>query len=332
MGLTETIELGKRGPRADAAELRVASAKRSAKSALEERVAIARLALGRLVYLKAKEDVLAQELVSVASVSELEKVRLDQGAISGNDYDRLTLDKTSLEIDMARTQADLAGALANCREVLRVACDVSQTSSDDLDTAALVPTLPPVGPELLERRADIEALRLERDAAQKDAVLASRKAIPDPAIRVGFMHDNLVISGDQENTVSVGVVLPVPLFDHGQHDAEKARARAMELDHTRDAALNAASADLEDLRSRTDLLAKGLLSLSKDAIPKSQAIVGTTAKAFDRGQVSMTELLLARRTHITLLLNVLDSKFDFFSSRNELRRVLGLDGAEREGR
>jgi cobalt-zinc-cadmium efflux system outer membrane protein len=329
VGLTETIELGKRGPRRDAAELRLASAKRSAASTLEERVAVTRRALARLVYLKAKQDVLSQELASVEKVTELEKVRLDQGAISGNDFDRLTLDKTSLEIDIARTAADFAGALANCREVLRVPCDVGASTADDLDAAAGVPP-GLAGTDMLEHRADIEALRLERDAAEKDATLASRRAIPDPAVRLGFIHDNLVISGDQENTVSLGVVVPLPIFDRGQYDASKARARAMELEHTRDAALNSASADLEDLRGRTALLARALGSLSKDALPKSQSIVGTTAKAFDRGQVSMTELLLARRTHITLLLNVLDLKFDFFGARNELRRVLGLDTAQAE--
>src|SRR4051812_22540228 len=92
VGLTETIELGKRGPRAEAADLRVQSARKSAWNTLEETIAGTRLTLARAVYLKAKQDVLAQELASVSASSELEKVRLDQGAISGNDFDRLTLD------------------------------------------------------------------------------------------------------------------------------------------------------------------------------------------------------------------------------------------------
>jgi len=324
VGLTEMVELGKRGPRIEAAELRLNATKKSAVTTLAERVAEARLALGRVVYLKAKQDVISEELRSATAVSELEKVRLEQGALSGNDYDRLILDKMSLEVESSRAQADFAGALAGCREAMRASCDLSAATTDDLDAAAPVPQVV-TDRGRLEARSDIEALRFEREAALREAVLAGRRAIPDPAVRVGFTHDNLIVSGDQENTVSVGILLPLPLFDHGQHDAARARARATELDRTREAALARAAADLEQLRARTALLAQGLSSLRGQALPKSQTILSTTAKAFDRGQVSMTDLLLARRTHVTLLLNVLALRFEFFAARNELRRVLGLD-------
>ncbi len=268
VGLTELVELGKRGPRIEAAELRWNAAKKSAVTTLAERVAEARLALGRSVYLKAKQDVIQEELRSATAVSELEKVRLEQGALSGNDYDRLMLDKLSLEVEFSRARADFAGALASCREAMRASCDISTATTDDPDAAAPVPASLLGASAHLESRSDIEALRFERDAAQKEAVLASRRAIPDPALRVGFTHDNLIISGDQENTVSVGITLPLPVFDHGQHEAARAEARAVELDRTREAALVTASADLE---------------------------------------------------------NLLALRFEFFTARNELRRVLGLD-------
>jgi outer membrane protein, heavy metal efflux system len=325
VGVTQTIELGKRGPRGDAADLRAASSRKWAASTLGERIAAARFSLGHVVYQKAKHDALAEELLSVIAVSELERVRLQQGEISGNDYDRLMLDKMSLEVDIARTDADFAGALARCGEVLRIPCEPSAASAEDLDAAAPIVVRAFGAPAPIEARADIAALKLEQEAADKDAVLASRRAIPDPAIRVGFTHDNLIVSGDQENTLSFSVQLPLPLFDRGQHDARKARAHATELRYTRDAALVAAEADIQELRSRTDLLAKGLRALSQEALPKSETILRTTAKAFDRGQVSMTDLLVVRRTHITLLLTILSLKFDFFTARNDLRRVLGMD-------
>jgi len=325
VGLTGTIELGKRGPRVEAAELRAASSRKWVASTLGERIALARFSLGRVVYQKAKHDALADEIQSVLAVSELERVRLEQGEISGNDFDRLLLDKMSLDVEMARTEADLAAALASCREVLRIRCEPSTAGAEDLDSAAPIPMPAVRGTTPIESRADIAALELEREAADKEAVLASRRAIPDPVIRVGFTHDNLVISGDQENTVSVGVLFPLPVFDRGQHDARRARGRATELRYTRQAALAAAEADVQELRSRTEFLAKGLRALSEAALPKSETILGTTAKAFDRGQVSMTDLLIVRRTHVTLLLTILSLKFDFFTARNDLRRVLGTD-------
>jgi len=327
-GISETIELGKRGPRSRAADLRWQSARLASSSTLLERVALARLALGRVVYLTARQGILEEQLVSAREAARIEHVRLEQGAISGNDYDRLLLDTITLELDLTRSRSDFDSALASCRGTLLASCDAPGATLVDLEEAAQLPERIGAPRDMLERRADVQALNLERDAARQDAVLAGRRAIPDPAIRVGYTHDNLIVSGDQENTLSFGLVLPLPLFDHGQHDSAKALARADELDHTRAATLNSATADLEQLMSRRDFLERGLATLEKEAVPRSQSVLTTTSKAFDQGQVSLTNLLMARRTHITLLLTVLDLKFDFFSVRSELRRVLGLDATE----
>jgi cobalt-zinc-cadmium efflux system outer membrane protein len=327
-GVTQIIELGKRGPRGRAADMRARSARLVSSSTLLERVALARLALGRVVYLTARQGILEEQLVSARAAAALEKVRLEQGAISGNDYDRLLLDTTTLEVDLARSRADFEGALAGCRGVLLASCDAPGANLTDLEESAQLPERFGAPGEVLERRADVRALDLERDAAREDAILAGRRAIPDPAIRVGYTHDNLIVSGDQENTLSFGLVLPLPIFDHGQHDSAKALARADEIESTRAATLHSAAADLEQLISRRDFLERELVTLQKDAVPRSQNVLSTTNKAFDQGQVSLTDLLMARRTHIALLLTVLDLKFDFFSVRSELRRVLGLDAPD----
>lgn len=327
-GISETIELGKRGPRSRAADFRWQSARLAASSTLLERVAVARLALGKVVYLTARQAILEEQLASARAATQLERVRLEQGAISGNDYDRLLLDTTTLEVDLARSGSDFEGALASCRGALLAACDAPGATLVDLEQAAHLPESLGISRDVLERRADVKALKLERDAAREDAVLAGRRAIPDPAVRVGYTHDNLIISGDQENTLSLGLVFPLPLFDHGQHDSSKALAHADELEQTRAATLNSAAADLEQLMSRRDFLDRNLATLEKEAVPRSQNVLTTTSKAFDQGQVSLTDLLMARRTHITLLLTVLDLQFDFFTVRSELRRVLGLDAAD----
>ena len=70
---------------------------------------------------------------------------------------------------------------------------------------------------------------------------------------------------------------------------------------------------------------KSRATVSTIAVPKSAGVLDTTQKAFGQGQVGMTDLLLARRTHLGLILNQIDMRFDYFTVRNDLRRVLGLD-------
>src|SRR5207344_2030609 len=108
----------------------------------------------------------------------------------------------------------------------------------------------------LERRPDLQALDAERQAAERDAALARGRAIPDLTLRVAYTHDRFVASGDNRNTLTFGVALPLPVFDRGQHDSSKALSRAVELRDTRTALLLQARADLGGLVTRRATLEK----------------------------------------------------------------------------
>ncbi len=325
-GVSETIEIGKRGPRIDGAGLRLDGTRKEADAELLDRVAIARSALGRVVYVRAKQLVLEDALTSARRATEVERSRLEQGAISGTDYDRMELERMALETDAARSRSEVTGALAFCRAALFAPCDGVGASLGDLDAAAPLPES--VSPTTLDKRPDVLALRLRSQASQKDRVLAERRAIPDPTLRLAYTHDRLVISGDQQNTLTVGVMVPLPMFDHGQADAARATSRAQEFDHTARAVVAGARSDLDALVSRRAYLEDALERLGTTALPKSAGVLAVTQRAFTQGQVGLTDLLLARRAHLALLVSAMDLRFEYFAVRSELRHVLGLDGPE----
>src|SRR6185295_11158790 len=65
------------------------------------------------------------------------------------------------------------------------------------------------------RQQEIERLELERQAA-------SRLAIPEPIVAAGLKHSTF--PGRSGNGYVVSVTVPLPLFNHGQAEAERARA------------------------------------------------------------------------------------------------------------
>jgi outer membrane protein, heavy metal efflux system len=327
-GLAETVELGKRGPRRSAAGLRLESARHGFRDVLAQRTADARLALGRVVHLRARLRLLEESYQSATHALELEKVRLQQGYLSGTDYERLALDTLGLETELGRSRAEHETALAACKAVLVAPCDDTDAQVSDLDAAAALPSALDAG--VLERRPDIEALRHDRFAALATATLARRRALPDPTLRAGFFYDRLMVSGDQPKTVLFTVTIPLPVFDHGQADAARADSRAAELASTVRGALERARADLQGLLARRAAVERTLHTLETEGVPRSRAVLETTVAAFDRGQVSLTDLLLARRTHLGLSLTVLELRFDALAVRSDLCRVLGLDAEAAE--
>jgi len=149
-------------------------------------------------------------------------------------------------------------------------------------------------------------------------------------LRVGYTHDRFVASGDNRNTLMFGVALPLPVFDRGQHDSAKALSRAEELRATRLSMLLQARADLSGLLTRKATLEKVLTAIEHESLPRSSSVLQSTQTAFDHGGVSLTDLLLARRTHIALQLTMLDERFELFGIRNELDRVLALGARDEE--
>jgi cobalt-zinc-cadmium efflux system outer membrane protein len=176
----------------------------------------------------------------------------------------------------------------------------------------------------------LQALEAESQAAERDASLARSRAIPDVTFRLGYTHDRFVVSGDNRNTLTFGVALPLPLFDHGQHDSSKALSRATELRETRASMLLQARADLSSLLARRASLEKVLQKLEQESLPRSSSVLQSTQIAFDHGGVSLTDLLLARRTNIAIQLTLLDERFELFGIRNDLVRVLALEGTSEE--
>jgi cobalt-zinc-cadmium efflux system outer membrane protein len=321
LGLSETVELGKRGPRRDAADQRVGAARARVGATLGERVAEARLALGRVVYTQARAKTLDDMLSDARKSAEIAKGRLDHQALSAVDYDRLLLDLSALESEAARSHADAEAASSACTAALVSPCDVSGASVLHLD--AQVPDLPTSS--RLDTRADLTALRMDAAAARHDARLAARRIIPDPTIRLGYTRDTFTVSGDNANTLSLSVTVPLPLFDHGQHDQAKALALSAALEQRLRATRLQAESELSQLMARKRALEKTLSMLDRDSLPRAENVLKAQEKGLAEGQLDTTDLLLTRRQAIALRLQALDLRFELFGIKNEIRRTLGLD-------
>ena len=325
--LSETLEIGKRGPRIASARLRMESESQSFLQSLMEKTAEARYALARTVYLKVRLSVLEGSLDAARQNMELQRSRLENGDLSGNDFDRLQVDTMLLESELAANRQEYEGAAAECGSIVFASCEAGESDLTALNDSAPVSDSPDVE-TALRRRPDLRALGLNRDSASQDAILAHRRRIPDPSLTVGYTHDNLTLSGDQPKTLQLGVAVPLPIFDRGQHEAARAERRAFELEETALAERERGRAEISALLKRKGSLETTLRTLQEEAVPTSSRVLESTLAAVNRGGMSMTDLLLARRTHTDLLLKVMDLQFDLFSVRNDLRRALGLDAED----
>lgn len=321
-GVSELVELGKRGPRGEAAAMRAYAAERGVASTLGARVADARLALGRLLYAKARANELDQSLTQARAAAAVAKGRLDHQALSGVDYDRLLIDLGGVESETVRAHADIDAAQVECDTVLRAHC-----VADDVDVSALQRAEDGAKAPAIEQRADIAQLSYQAAAEEKDAILAGRRAIPDLTFRLGYTRDTFTVSGDQAHTLGLTISAPIPVFDRGQHAKSAALSRASSFNNQRASAIAGAKSAIAALQARKQAIAGALAKLEQESLPRVDAVLRAQEHGLTEGQLDITDLVLARRDAITLRLRSLDLQFELFSTNNELRQALGLDAA-----
>jgi cobalt-zinc-cadmium efflux system outer membrane protein len=328
-GIDQLIELGKRGPRQNAADLRVRAAAETATGTLGARVGEATQMLGKLAYVAARRSAAAANLAAAEKLQASEKIRLDHSDLSALDFARIELDTQAVALQLARAESDVAAATAACSAMLYAPCSADGLDDAALDAGAPLPAAEPsaqaLAQALIEARPARVASRLEVEALGWDATLAHNRRIPDPTIGAGYTLDNLTISGDQHQSLMFTLGIPLPVFDRGDHDEAAARATARAAAAEDRAAVRDAAGQVEALVAQRAQLEAAVARLTSDTVPKSAQIVAQTRRAFDLGQASLSDLLLAERAYRDLLLELLDTRFDLFNARAQLRQQLGLD-------
>jgi cobalt-zinc-cadmium efflux system outer membrane protein len=329
VGISQTIELGKRGSRIAAADLQATSAQARLQGTVAGRVGVARGALAELLYNRVRAQQLEASLEEAHAATAIAKGRLAHDALSGVDYDRLLIDLAALEIDRAHAEADALSALAQCEAALQAPCDVD-ADVDTLDAAAPVPAIPATDDDL-RQRADIRSLGLDAQASAKSAELAAARAIPDLTFRLGYTHDTFTISGSLSDSLALSVSAPIPVFDRGQYDKAAALANAAQSREQARAEWIRARGDLSGLYARKKAVEGALYNLEHDSLPRANGVLEAEERGLKEGQLDLNDLLLARRAAIAVRLQTLELHFELFQVRNALRQVMGLDQALTQG-
>jgi cobalt-zinc-cadmium efflux system outer membrane protein len=137
-------------------------------------------------------------------------------------------------------------------------------------------------------------------------------------VRLGYLHDRFVISGNQMNSLNLGLSFPLPIFDHGQAMMAAARARQARFAAERRRRLAASEVRSQALRERVATQRARQHALSEQIIPRARTVLDEIERAAETRLVGLGDVLQARRTMSELLLEEADSYADAFDAYLEL--------------
>ncbi len=321
VAVSELIEIGKRGPRQEATRQAVVATMYDARAQLSERYHDLEEAIGEVAASVRRIAQLTDLVADAARLSAVQRARAEKGDTALLDADRAKLEEQKLQTALREQQARLLANLRACSLVAGLPCE---PFADVASTTAWLNRLRGQYPvEAVEQRPDVLSLTASAQSARAAQSLAKAHAIPDPTVRIGYVRDQFVVSGNQQNSLFVGLSVPLPLFDHGQADAAAAavaaeaasRARQELVRIGRDAAqrFGAEAASLEARREQ----------LTKETLPLARSVVERLDSAVQRGGADIQDLLLARRTLGELLLEAADVDLTVFRLDVERSRTVG---------
>jgi cobalt-zinc-cadmium efflux system outer membrane protein len=322
IGLSELVELGKRGPRQDAARAALASAALDTLASLRARTYDV---LDRAAEVAASEVRLSQLealAADAAKLSELQRARQQHGDTAGLDVDRALLEEEQLQTTLGEERAHLSDALLACTRTAGLPCE--RFGGQDAAAAFLSTRLsraPAPSAANIAARPDLRSLEAQEQSAQASLTLARRRWLPDPTVHLGYVHDQFVVSGNQKDSFFVGLSVPLTFFDHGQADAAAASASLESARQTRELLHAQAERDVATITAQLQAVQERRTRLREQTLPLAEGVVKRLDAAVRAGGTSLQDLILARRSYSELLLRAADLDLTAFHLTLELDRA-----------
>lgn len=299
VSISVLLELGKREPRQEATAAAAQQAALNALDLLRRKVLELQDVIGDVAAAQVRVDALTGLRDDAKRLTELQQARADKGDTSGLDADRARLELEGAQASLGAAEEALAESLRGCVEVIAAPCLPFSNVTQAAAWLERPPALAAEGPQV---RPDLRALEASERSARAQAVLASRRWLPDPTVRVGYVRDQFVISGNQQNSLFVGLSFPLPVFDHGQDDEQAARVAAESAGRARVQLSESATAQLAQLDAEVRRVEARQMRVKDSSLPLARSVVDRLGAAVARGGAPIQELLLARRSLAELLL------------------------------
>jgi cobalt-zinc-cadmium efflux system outer membrane protein len=332
VGVSYTFPIGKRGPLQAARAAEVEAAKANACAVSRQLAIDLAQIVGSLAITELRIEAFRRLLEAAKDQEHQVQLRAKQQVASGLEVDRAAIERGRLEQQLRAFESDLSEQRAACSVRTGLVCERFATAQEatkflenwvnvDLDAMLKLTTK--------YERPDIRTLSEATIAARHNQTYFERQRIPDPTVRLGYIHDQFWISGAQPNALELSVAVPMPIFDWGQASSRAARAAAESFDAERSALLQTSQAVLPSLRERLIAQRMRRASLTEELIPRAQSVLNDVVSAYETKLLSMNDVIQARRALLELILESIDGLSDAYAAVLGVRAQVAM--SEKEG-
>ena len=259
---------------------------------------------------------IAQTMVKAVTTTQ---ARLNAGDALPEDVARVEMELARAKVGLARSAALREQSMAALATAIGDPALAVTSLSGTLDAVFEIPTLESLAEGL---SANPEALRAEAEVRATTARIDLAKAERIPDIKVEALYHRL--EGSRENTVDVGLSIPLPLFNRNQGRLREARAEVAAAEARSRSTQNELGLRLRESYGQLTASLANSRALKTEILSRAEKVLKTAEARYAAGDISLTEILPVRRDWASYQLDYLESLRDVMQAWGELRALTNL--------
>jgi len=242
---------------------------------------------------------------SIEKVVAITKARVDAGDVVPEDLARVEMELARAKVEIQRSQSLREQAMFGLAAAIGDASLSVKSLAGSLDAAFEIPTLESLAAKL-SVQPEIQLSAANQRAGNARIDLAKAERIPD--VKVEALYHRL--EATKENTIDLGLSIPLPVFNRNQGRLREARAEAVAA-HAR-SRMTENELNLRLRESYAQLT--GALATSRafqaEILPRAETVLKSAESRYAAGDTSLAEVLPVRRDWAATQLNHLESLRD----------------------
>lgn len=242
----------------------------------------------------------------------------------GSKFDRLRAERelADAEANLASAQVILAQARARLASFFAPGTDsASLVVKGDFVTAAPLPALEELLTRTLAVRGDYLASQRQLERFGYEQSAAGRLRIPEPILSAGLKRTT--VPGRADSGYAVSVTVPIPLFNRGQADAERARAAREQTESVIAARRQLIETEVRAAYETVRLRRRIAEEYARELGEKGAELSRIGQLAYEEGEQGILELLDAYRVALFSRLQALELSASARQAEIELNRAAG---------
>lgn len=321
----QTVDFsGRRALRREAAGMRMDAAHFDLEERRLNTVTEVRRLFGEALYRQEAGNAYARWLQRIEAATKIVRNLVTAGEAAG--YDRRRLER---EAQTAKARA--AGIAADYARLREAMAGLIGKSGGEI--AALTGELLPANAPALEavqsnlrQRPDLASLDAQANAYDRERTAAERTWIPDVTLGIGYKR--LEETNRTDTGPVVALSIPLPLFDRGDANRQRAQARASTLRAEQSLTYAKVEAELRGIWRQAAELRQAAAAFRRDSLGSSRELTRIAEAAYRGGEGSVLELLDAYRAELEAETTTLDLELRARLARIELDLLSGAKNHE----